>query len=96
MVAAQYRRMVTKFKQIFSARPHHPPYHHVCQIGDPVLRQKCEYIPIEEIQTPFIEMVSQCDIPFTLINLGDMFLFLRLTGRKVIYFITMHPQFVLR
>ncbi|XP_071747691.1 peptide deformylase, mitochondrial-like [Lepeophtheirus salmonis] len=35
-----------------------PPYEHVVQIGDPILRGKVEEIPLSEIKTPFINSIA--------------------------------------
>lgn len=35
-----------------------PPYHHICQIGDPVLRFQAEPVDLEVIPTPTFKQVK--------------------------------------
>ena len=45
---------------MWSPKYNHPPYNHVCQIGDPVLRQKAALVDLEELKSEKIQKVIQC------------------------------------
>lgn len=48
------------YKSMWSPKYNHPPYNHVCQIGDPVLRQKAALVDLEELKSEKIQKVIQC------------------------------------
>lgn len=47
-----YQRLKNWYGSLIKPRPHEPPYKHVVQIGDPVLRSVAEPIPIKLIKSP--------------------------------------------
>lgn len=50
--------MVNSIKNYFALQAGaKPPYHHVCQIGDPVLRLPAEPVDLEIIPTPEFKKV---------------------------------------
>ncbi|XP_063705114.1 peptide deformylase, mitochondrial-like [Culicoides brevitarsis] len=50
-----FRGLTNKIKQAFQPRTILPPYSHAVQIGDPIVRTKCEKIPPETIKTPEVQ-----------------------------------------
>ena len=52
-------KTISKFyKNLFKPKNLKPPYKHVCQIGDPVLRINSEAVLKEDINTPHFNEVS--------------------------------------
>ncbi|CAL4060765.1 unnamed protein product, partial [Meganyctiphanes norvegica] len=48
---------LTKYRKFWSPMPTSPPFLHVCQVGDPVLRVKAENIPPDDINKPHIQKI---------------------------------------
>ena len=44
-----------RYQSIWSPKCNHPPYNHVCQIGDPVLRQKAAAVHPDEFDSEKIK-----------------------------------------
>lgn len=47
-----YQRLKNWYGNLVKPKPHDPPYKHVVQVGDPVLRTVSEPIPIKLINSP--------------------------------------------
>ncbi|XP_018008643.1 peptide deformylase, mitochondrial [Hyalella azteca] len=60
MTIPLYRRFALGLKRILKLQKAGPPFSHVCQVGDPVLRSKSAEIPVEDIRDPFIVHVISC------------------------------------
>ncbi|KAJ9576113.1 hypothetical protein L9F63_007078 [Diploptera punctata] len=62
-VSYQKRYLITfrKFRQLYREfwfpSPSPPPYNHICQIGDPVLRHKAELVNPKDIKTKEVKMI---------------------------------------
>jgi len=58
----QKRDISLKPKSIFSSQGKNqgPPYNHVVQIGDPILRQACDPIDPKDIKSPQIKNIIKC------------------------------------
>lgn len=69
------RNLITfrKFRQLYTEfwfpSPSRPPYNHICQIGDPVLRFKAEELKAEDIKKNEIQGVRKRISAFT-VNFG--------------------------
>jgi hypothetical protein len=69
------RHLITfrKFRQLYTEfwfpSPAPPPYKHICQIGDPVLRYKAEKLNAEDIKKTEIQEVRKIISAFT-VNFG--------------------------
>jgi hypothetical protein len=78
------RHLITfrKFRQLYTEfwfpSPSSPPYSHICQIGDPVLRYKAEQLNVEDIKKHEIQGVRRRISALTL-NFG--FIYIVMCGR---------------
>lgn len=52
------RRLIAPLKKGVHPGLAEPPYAHVCQVGDPVLREESVGIPEEDYCAPHVQMVS--------------------------------------
>ncbi|PSN32717.1 hypothetical protein C0J52_24712 [Blattella germanica] len=52
-----FRKFKQLYRQFWFPSPASPPYKHICQIGDPVLRRKAELVNVEDIKKKDIQMV---------------------------------------
>ncbi|XP_069164833.1 peptide deformylase, mitochondrial isoform X2 [Procambarus clarkii] len=52
-----FKRIVAFYRKILFPSPVKPPFVHVCQVGDPVLRSKAMPVPPENISTPEIQQI---------------------------------------
>lgn len=51
------QRFVAAYKSIFYPKPVRPPFLHVCQVGDPVLRSVAKPVEVEHLSSPDIKQV---------------------------------------
>lgn len=51
------QRFITAYKSIFNPKPVRPPFLHVCQVGDPVLRSEAKPVEVEHLNNPEIKQV---------------------------------------
>lgn len=51
------KRFVEAYKSFFNPKPVSPPFLHVCQVGDPVLRTATRPVEVEHLHSPEIKQV---------------------------------------
>lgn len=52
-----FRKFSQLFREFWFPSPYSPPYNHICQIGDPVLRYKAEAVNPQDIKTKEIKLL---------------------------------------
>lgn len=55
--AALDKSFKTKYREFWMPKVTEPPYQHAVQVGDPVLRRKCDPVPDEGIGSPEIKFL---------------------------------------
>jgi len=58
MALSAYRNLFFKLTKFITPAARAPPYGHICQVGDPVLREECCPIPVSDIESPHIKTAS--------------------------------------
>nr|XP_053647921.1 peptide deformylase, mitochondrial-like isoform X2 [Cherax quadricarinatus] len=51
------KRFIAAYRNFFFPSPAKPPYIHICQVGDPVLRLEAKPVPSEHITSPEIQQI---------------------------------------
>lgn len=51
------KRFIEAYKSFFNPKPVSPPFLHVCQVGDPVLRTATKPVEVEHLDSPEIKQV---------------------------------------
>ncbi|KAF2347630.1 Peptide deformylase [Trinorchestia longiramus] len=60
MTISIYRRLGLGLQRVLKKIPTEPPFTHVCQVGDPVLRCKSGEIPRKDFCTPHLNHIVSC------------------------------------
>lgn len=55
-----YQRLRNWYGSLVKPKPQQPPYAHITQIGDPILRTVCDPVPIKLIASPETKFLIKC------------------------------------